>query len=193
MSKKYKLFYLSQDFYNHYDKINYPEIEHKESRPYMVLLIKIENNTFAIPFRTNVKHNYCYKFKNTSRNTNSASGLDYSKAAIVNDENFLGARAVIDNKEYIELNNKYFFIIKQFTKYIDGYKKIINGTANEYDLKKYKYSTLKYFHSELGLVKSSPEKVFTYSRKQLKESADKVSASRNKNIERKKEKYEIKI
>ena len=55
------------------------------------------------------------------------------------------------------------------------------------------FTALKYFHCELGLVKSSPEKVFTYSRKQLKESADKVSASRNKNIERKKEKYEFKI
>lgn len=54
------------------------------------------------------------------------------------------------------------------------------------------FTALKYFHYELGLVKSSLEKVFTHSRKQLKENADKVSASRNKNIERKKKNTNLK-
>ena len=65
-NKKYKLNYLTAEFYNQYNLNDYPEIENKSNRPYMVMLLQMENNTFAIPFRTNVKHKNCYKFKNTS-------------------------------------------------------------------------------------------------------------------------------
>ena len=36
------------DTYNQYNCTDYPEIENKMNRPYMVMLIMIENNTFAI-------------------------------------------------------------------------------------------------------------------------------------------------
>lgn len=193
MKVKYNLVYLSDEFYYKYNTEKFPEIEHKKERPYLVMLVKINENTFAIPFRTNVKHRFCYKFKNSSRNTYSSTGLDYSKAVIVNDENFIGANAFIDNKEYVELNNKYFFIIKQFTQYVDGYIKVMNGNGNKFDLLKYKYSTLKYFHSELGLEKNQHQKTFTYSRKQLQESADKISQDKPQNKNRLHEKEELKI
>ena len=39
-SKKfYKLHYLSEEFYNEYNTLKYPEIEHKAERPYIVLLV----------------------------------------------------------------------------------------------------------------------------------------------------------
>ena len=63
MKRKYIIRQLSKDFYQKYDRYNYPEIERKKDRPYMVMLIRIDNNIFAIPFRTNIKHNACYKFK----------------------------------------------------------------------------------------------------------------------------------
>ncbi len=151
MSKIYELNYLTDDFYEKYNSTVYPEIENKKSRPYMVLLIKVDDNTFAIPFRTNIRHKYCYKFKKSGRDTSSVTGLDYTKAVIVNDEMYIGNRATIDNKEYIELNNKYYFIISQFKKYVGGYRDYINGKLNRFDAKKYQYSTLKYFHKELDL------------------------------------------
>lgn len=151
MNIKYRLRYLTEDFYKIYNEIDYPEIEHKLERPYMVFLVKIDNNTYAIPFRTNVKHKWCYKFKNTSRDTKYATGLDYSKAVIVNEELYIGGSAVIDNKEYVELNNKYYFIIKQFNAYLKGYIKYAKGEVNEFEARKYKFSTLQYFHEELGL------------------------------------------
>ncbi|MBQ9981676.1 MAG: hypothetical protein IJP18_03820 [Oscillospiraceae bacterium] len=43
MGKKYELKYLTEDFYKKYNSIDYPEIENKKERPYMVMLIKIEN------------------------------------------------------------------------------------------------------------------------------------------------------
>lgn len=148
-NKKYKLNYLTAEFYNKYNSADYPEIENKANRPYMVMLVKIENNTFAIPFRTNVKHNNCYKFHNSSRPTDTITGLDYSKAVIVNDSEYIGAAARINDMEYTELDMNYHIIVKQFKSFVKGYIKYINGTLNEHQTKKYKYTTLKYFHSEL--------------------------------------------
>lgn len=152
-NKRYKLNYLSAEFYNRYNLADYPEIENKENRPYLVLLIKFENNTFAIPFRTNVKHNNCYKFKNSSRSTDTITGLDYSKAVIVNDDRYIGEAARINDMEYIELDANYHIVIKKFVSFVKGYIRYANGNLNEYQAKKYKYTTLKYFHKELGIEK----------------------------------------
>jgi len=73
----YRLHYLSEEFYNKYGVSDYPEIEHKVQRPYMVILVKIEDNTFALPLRTNIKHNSCYKFQYSSRPTDSITGIDF--------------------------------------------------------------------------------------------------------------------
>lgn len=151
MIKQYKLSYLSSEFFSKYSPNKYPEIENKPTRPYLVMLVKIDNNTFAIPFRTNVKHKFCYRFKNSNRDTKSVTGLDYTKAVIVNNDDYIGDDAIIDNKEYIELNNKYYFIISKFKKYVDGYYKYVHNELNEFEARKYKYSTLKYFHAELGI------------------------------------------
>ena len=149
--KEYQVNYLSDEFYKKYNRYDYPEIEEKSNRPYMVVLIKIESNTFAIPFRTNVTHNNCYKFKNSTRSTKTITGLDYSKAVVVNDRKYIGDAARINDKEYIELNDNYHFIIKQFGKYVSDYIKYANGNIGYYSSKKYKYCTLKYFHKELGI------------------------------------------
>ena len=150
-NKKYKLNYLTAEFYARYNSADYPEIENKSNRPYMVMLIQIENNTFAVPFRTNVKHNNCYKFEKSSRQTESITGLDYSKAVIVNDNKYIGAAARINDMEYTELDANYHIIIKQFTSFVKNYIKYANGKLNEYQVKKYKYTTLKYFHNELEI------------------------------------------
>lgn len=142
---------LSIDFYNAYDSVNYPEIENKPSRPYMVLIIQIDGNTFALPFRTNIRHSYCYKFANSGRNTNSVTGIDFTKAVIVNQPKYIGDPATIDNREYVELSNKYHFIIKKFTTYLNGYVNYVKNGGDKFTAKKYQYCTLKYFHRELGL------------------------------------------
>lgn len=152
MNKKsqYKLNYLSEQFYSDYPASLYSEIEEKFNRPYMVMLVKIGNNMFAIPFRTNVKHPNCYKFRSSSRHTDSTTGLDYSKAVIVNDEKYIGLPARINDKEYIELNDKCEFIIKSFKTYLKGYLRFASGKA-DYAFHNYQYTTLKYFHKELGI------------------------------------------
>lgn len=149
--KNYQLNYLSAEFYKKYNANDYPEIENKDNRPYMVMLIKVENNTFAIPFRTNVPHNSCYKFKKSTRQTNSVTGLDYTKAVVVNDSKYIGAAAHINDMEYTELSNNAAFIIKQFRKFVSDYIAYANGKKNYYAVKKFQFTTLKYFHREIGI------------------------------------------
>ena len=156
-NKKYKLNYLSAEFYNKYNSVDYPEIENKANRPYMVMLLQIENNTFAIPFRTNVKHKNCYKFKSSSRHTNSTTGLDYTKAVVVNDDKYIGEAARVNDMEYVELDANYHIIAKQFASFVKGYIKFMNGMLNEYQAKNYKYTTLKYFENELIRTKQNFE------------------------------------
>ena len=146
---KYKLNYLSSAFFEKYNANEYPEIENKSNRPYMVVLVKIKSNTFAIPFRTNIPHNNCYKFKNSSRPTHSTTGLDYTKAVIVNDSMYIGEAARIDDKEYVELNKNFPFIIKQFKKFVSDYINFANGQQSYYVAKKFRFTTLKYFENEL--------------------------------------------
>ena len=117
----------------------------------MVLLINIEGNTFAIPFRTNISHTNCYKFKNSTRPTDSVTGLDYTKAVVVNNNAHIGEPARINDKEYVELNDRYGVIVSGFRKFISDYVKYANGASSYYNEKKFKYTTLRYFHTELGI------------------------------------------
>ena len=50
--------------------------------------------------------------------------------------------------------NKYFFVIKKFKQYLDGYIQYRNEGGNEYVARRYKFTTLKYFDKELGLSKA---------------------------------------
>lgn len=150
-NKKYEIKYLTKEFYLHYDEANFPEILHKEDRPYFVFVIKIKNNTFAVPFRTNISHNQSYKFKNSNKATKSHTGLDFSKSVIVNEDKYIGTLTKIDSKEYVELENRVEFIIKKFTVYIKNYIKYVKANNTTMLNIKYQYSSLKYFKYELGL------------------------------------------
>ena len=139
------------DFYTAYPTEKYEEIEYKPSRPYVVMIVEIDGNKFALPLRTNIRHNYCYKFKNTGRNTQSSTGIDFTKAVIVNETKFIGDSTTIDNKEYVELMNKFYFVIKKFKIYLEGYIKYRKYGGDEFSARKYQFTTLQYFENELGI------------------------------------------
>ena len=149
--KTFTLNRLSNYFYSDYPYCKFPEIEQKQDRPYIVLLIKIENHNFALPLRTNIKHNYCYKFSNSGRETLSSTGIDFTKAIVIDKLEYVEEVASIDDKEYLELSKKYFFIIGKFKKYLNGYIDYMKNGGNEFVVKKYQFCTLKYFNKQLGL------------------------------------------
>lgn len=152
MQKIFTLNKLSMDFYTTYSSAQYPEIECKPSRPYVVMIVNLDGNRFALPLRTNIRHNYCYKFKNTGRDTDSSTGIDFTKAVIINDPKFIGNPTTIDNKEYVELMNKFYFVLKKFKQYLMGYIQYRREGGDEFTARKYQFTTLKYFNNELGLI-----------------------------------------
>ena len=150
MNKLYEIMYLSKDFYNVYPKDIYPELECKETRPFLVLLVNINELKFAIPFRSNITHNFCYKFENSNRVSKSSTALDFSKSIIVKEDMYLDNYAFIDQEEYKELNSKIYFIISKFKKFILTYVKIKeNYDKNSYKYKLLNYCTLQYFYEDI--------------------------------------------
>ena len=109
------------------------------------MLVTINSVRFAIPLRTNIRHAYCYKFRTSDRETDSATGIDYSKAVVISKDSYLGETTDINDKEYLELQQKTFFILNKFKKYVNDYINYKKHGGNEYVAKRYVFSTLKYF------------------------------------------------
>ena len=139
-----KYIFLSESFFNDYS--NCPEIEQKRFRPYIMLLIEIEDLTFAIPLRSHIKHKFAF-----FTDINNRCGVDYSKAVVIKDKKYIDNKhPKIRQNEYKTLLNKSHIIYKEFSKYIEDYKNAVKNNANrKYYM--YQYSTLQYFHKELGL------------------------------------------
>ena len=150
---------LSEQFYKDYPHDQYQEILTKEGRSYDVVLFEIDylsNCYICVPFRTEMKHNNGYKFKFSDRSKNHQSGLDFSKLVIVSKDDYIGENSTIDTDEYQEFKRQEAHIHHNLEKYIYDYVEHINGRIlmhiKQFD-RKYKYSTLKYFHKELGISK----------------------------------------
>ena len=72
--------------------------EKRRTRPYIILLIEIEKNKFAIPIRTNLhKTRDCYE-----SNPQTNSGLDYTKAVVISRNDYIDSTRFpeIEHKEY---------------------------------------------------------------------------------------------
>lgn len=141
---------LSTEFYKAYTHDKYPELLKKENRPYLILIIELDGIQFGIPFRTNIKHRFAYKFINSNKVTETITGLDFSKAVVIEDPKYLGERAFVDFNENRDVLSHYKEIKEKFIKYVYNVKKYINGEIrDEYFAKRLSTSTLLYFKDSL--------------------------------------------
>lgn len=147
---------LSNQFLTDYPTNVYSELMIKQGRPYSCLVVDTHYDYFVcIPFRSSIGHNNAYIFNQSRRSQHSRSGLDYSKVVIIKDDNYIdSATVIVDQDEYTEAMRNMSSIVREVTKYIDGYVNHMNGTNilhnREFD-RKYKFSTLPYFHDILGI------------------------------------------
>ena len=146
-----KFYRLSSEFYKVYNQ--YDEILTKEDRPYYILLIELNNLTFAIPLRSNITHQYCFIADKTN---NKRSGLDYSKALVFTEPSlYIDLTPVTIRQHEFNILKKNEYLIKtQFSSYVKNYKKEVIRRIKNKELPAsslYIYSSLKYFHNELGL------------------------------------------
>ncbi len=159
----YQVLNLTQQFYNDYPNPPYKEIVRKDTRPYNCLLIQSHYGYFiCIPYRSHVNHKHAYKFKNSARSRRTNSGLDYTKIVIVKNSNYIGTvDAIVDTDEYKETRDNIEYIKKDSQTYIENYVQYMNGETTKYDKREfqrtYGFSTLKYFHKELGISDKEQE------------------------------------
>ncbi len=154
-----QLYYLSQVFYQKYPNPPFSEILYnKNGRAYNCLIIEAKENYFiCIPFRSNMKHKYGYRFRNSARSKRSKSGLDYKKMVIIDKSEYLDSTnsAVVDQDEYNETIINLARITREANCFLDDYISYIKGnptiSPEEFE-RRYKESPLQYFHLELGLL-----------------------------------------
>lgn len=156
---KYEIRKLTNDFYDNYSNAIYSELLMKIGRSYDVVIFELDvlkDCFIAVPFRTEMNHKNGYHFKFSHRSKSHQSGLDYSKIAVIHKHNshFIGLPSTVDSDEYIEFQKNEDKIHKNIEKYILGYMNHINGTQplhlKQFE-RRYKFSTLQYFHCELGI------------------------------------------
>lgn len=56
MAKEKRFIFLSEEFYQAYPSERYPEIEQKKARPYVQVIVEINEVKFAIPLRSDIHH-----------------------------------------------------------------------------------------------------------------------------------------
>lgn len=153
----YQVLNLTEEFYNDYPNPPYNEIIRKGTRPYNCLLIQSHYGYFiCIPYRSHVNHKYSYRFKYSERSKRVHSGLDYTKIIIIKNTDYIGvSNAVVDADEYKETRDNIEYINNDSQTYIDDYVEYVLGKSSKYDKREfqrvYGFSTLKYFHNELGI------------------------------------------
>ena len=155
----YQIYRLSDSFYLDYPNDQYPELLEKNVRPYSCLLLETKYDYFiCVPYRTEIHHNYAYKFKNSLRARKHHSGLDYSKMIIIKDLSYIDSQnpALVDQDEYNETRIHIAKITDHANAYLDGYLNHYNGIhvlPQATFRRKYKYTTLQYFHKELNITR----------------------------------------
>ena len=132
-----ELIRLSAQFYTQY--ANCKEILTKPSRPYVCITVTINGRLFAIPIRHHIKHKYCFR-------TGVESGLDYTKAVVITNPNFIIRGNVrIDQAEYNMIKGQDKKIEKGMTDYIKIYKKAMQYPNNQHYTSIRACSALQYF------------------------------------------------
>ena len=156
MNYDVQLYKLMNKFYEAYPQENYPELLMKPNRVYNCILFEFNEYFVCVPYRTEINHKYAYKFKRTERSKVHKSGLDFTKIVIVLNLDYIDSisAAIVDADEFKETREHIGVIQSRVCAYISDYIDYLNGYPNiskEEFNRRYKYSTLKYFHGEMGL------------------------------------------
>ncbi|GAD90098.1 hypothetical protein VHA01S_032_00480 [Vibrio halioticoli NBRC 102217] len=141
---------LKPDSYDRLSK-DRPQVLEK-NRGYGIVSITIDTLTYAIPLRSNMNHSNGFKTISMKRGNKLIwNGLDYSKALVVKQDDIeKTAFKLREQKEFnkIQLNKEK--IQTEFEKYVSAYLECVKKGTSTKD-KRFIFSTLQYFHSELGI------------------------------------------
>ena len=144
MEKNMNYIFLTPQFYTDYAHCT--EIEMKQERPYVQIYLNINGIDFAIPMRSNIKHNHAFW---TDKQNNY--GLDFSKAVVIEDKKYidLTTKPYIRPAEFKFLIGKEYLVKQGLLNYIQSYKKARANPNNHKKRYMIKYSTLQYFEQHI--------------------------------------------
>ncbi len=121
----------------------------QKNRGYGVISITVRNMTFAIPLRSNLNHPNGFKTINVRGLWN---GLDYSKALLVEHADFRQESFKLrEQKEYDKIIKNKDKVFREFCKYLAEYIEYASGEERVFN-RKFQFTTLQYFHHELGIT-----------------------------------------
>ena len=152
----YQILKLTDVFYREYPNPLYNEILKKNNRAYNCLLFQSHYDYFiCIPYRSEISHKYAFHFTNTTRSKEHKSGLDYSKIVIITKTDYIDSLdAIIDKDEIKETMVNLKQIKKEALDFVEDYVLHMKGIKmlheREFE-RRYGFSSLKYFHRELGI------------------------------------------
>jgi protein AbiQ len=134
--------FLSEQFHNHFPLSCYPELEAKETRPFIQVCVEIEGVRFAIPLRSNINHPFAFWTDKANR-----CGVDFSKAVVIEKDGYIDTtvRPYIRPNEFKALKGKDYELKKGMIRYIKKYKKARTNLSIPRNERLVRFSTLQYF------------------------------------------------
>lgn len=125
-----------------------------KTRGHGIVQISINDLTFAIPVRSNIRHDASLILQVDRRYHIKGMGLDYSKAMLIRDSKHVTEAPFVlkSKKAGKKLVGKEEHITKQFQKYVEKYIAAVkSGDSNILESWEYIYTTLINYHEELGI------------------------------------------
>src|SRR5690606_4630419 len=124
------------------------EILKDEDRQYLHIVTTYKGNTYLIPFRSEMNHNYGFKFSRTD-----SKGLDYSKAVIINDlpKYVVASQKNIPQYQHDLIVRNEAMIKRKFFRYVDDYCKAVQQQDANVLRRIGRFTASQYLHTELGL------------------------------------------
>ena len=116
-------------------------------RGYGIVVVDLNGLMFGIPLRSNLNHKFGFI---SERSEGTKKGLDYTKALLIQKEEYVSRAYKIPTTEFTHLNDNKEKIQEYFKKFITRYIDAHNKNDTNI-LRNYRYSTLKNYHKELGI------------------------------------------
>lgn len=153
---------LTDKFYeenNHLERILDKERGSTEfldkGRGYGVVVIDLNGLRFGIPLRSTMTHKYGFATeikRDEVKKKTYRKGLDYTKAVILKDDEYITERSFkIPAEEFDKINDSQEMIKRQFTIFVEKYITAVENNDQNLLSKNYRDSSLINYHEELGI------------------------------------------
>lgn len=123
-----------------------------KARGYGIIILSINNHTFAVPLRSSIKHRA--SFPTVGQHGATHKGMDFSKALLITQQSYISNDVFkIPPDEHSKIKSKAHYIQSRFEKYVTRYiRAAVTNDAHVLGTLDFAYTTLVNYHNELGIT-----------------------------------------